>query len=62
MYRKTFEVTGYTYDAAAYCLDHKPAVPEDDLGIIFLGSEWDCVPTCDVCRDEIDVTVIGKDV
>ena len=58
-YRKTYEVTGYTHDGAAYCEDHRPKVAEAELGVIFLGSEWDSAPCCDVCFAPIDVTVIG---
>lgn len=57
-YRKAFEVTGYTFDGAAFCPDHKPDVPAEELGVIFLGEEFDSVPTCDVCHAEIDCTVL----
>lgn len=53
-YRKTYEVTGYTFNAAAYCPDHKPQAPDDEIGVIFLGDEWDGAPTCDVCHVEIE--------
>lgn len=59
-YRKTYEVTGYTHDGAAYCPEHVPDIPyRDAFGVIFLGDEWDSAPTCDVCHEEIDCTVIG---
>ena len=59
-YRKTYEVTGYTYNGAAYCVDHRPEDDGETLAVIFLGEEWDYEPTCDVCHAVIDVTVIGK--
>lgn len=57
-YRKTYEVTGYTYNASAYCVEHKPNVSEEELGVIFLGTEWDYAPCCDVCQGAIECTII----
>lgn len=57
-YRKVYEVTGYTFDAAAFCPNHKPDAPDEELGVIFLGEEFDSAPTCDVCHEEIDCTVL----
>ena len=59
-YRKTYEVTGYTFNGSAYCVDHKPNVADDELGVIFLGEEWDSAPTCDICHEPIEVTEIGQ--
>lgn len=67
--RKTYEVTGYTHsDGYALCCKHADYGNMDDdnniggkVQAIFLGDEWDYTPTCDVCNEEIDVTVIGED-
>ena len=57
MYRKTFEVTGYTHDGAAYCPDHRPSADTKEVGVIYLGDEWDCPgPSCDVCHELIECT------
>ena len=55
-YRKTYEVTGWAYDGAAYCTDHKPDTKAPNP--ITLGDEWNYTPTCDVCHAAIDVTVL----
>jgi hypothetical protein len=54
-YRKVYEVTGYVMGACAFCPEHKP---DGDPTPIFLGDEWDAAPTCDVCHEPIEVTVI----
>lgn len=56
-YRKVFEVTGYAFDGAAYCLAHRPDASDTDVAAIFLGTEWDCPgPCCDVCFERIECT------
>lgn len=63
MYRKTYEVTGYTSpDGAAYCLDHVPYnhdSAEADWHPIFLGTEFQGAPSCDVCFEPIECNDIG---
>lgn len=53
------DVIGYVYDGAAYCTDHKPAAPEDEVGAIFADSEADCPGnSCDVCHEHIDENLL----
>lgn len=55
MFRKTYEVTGYVEDGAAFCPEHKPG---GDPQPIFLGDEWEYAPTCDVCHEVIEVVAL----
>lgn len=62
-YRKVFEITGWyhvkitgwCHEGATFCDAHKPS---DEAYPIFLGTEFDCQPTCDVCNKTLEVTLI----
>lgn len=66
MGRKTYEVTGYACDGQIYCprcfedVKYSISVEHhiDQISPVFLSEEWDYQPTCDICNEPIDVTVI----
>ena len=60
--RKSYEVTGYTFNADTYCQN---CVSEEEIDSegnkaqpIFLSSEWDEKICCANCLEEIDVSII----
>ena len=63
--RKSYEITGYTFNADTYCTN---CVSEDEIDSennpanpIFLGSEWEHKIYCSNCNEEIDVSVIESE-
>ena len=48
----SYAPVGYTWNAAAYCPEHKPDAPEDEIGAIApWDSDYDWA--CDVCGKRI---------
>ncbi len=69
MYRKSYEVTGYTFDADCYCVmctllrfvnpDYAEDTEGNTISAIFLGDETDHMLCCGNCGEEIETNVIG---
>jgi hypothetical protein len=64
-----YDIVGYTFDGAAYCVECAEASalfdggkPDGEWVPIFASDEWDSAPTCYGCGEAIeDVTIIGAD-
>lgn len=62
---KSFHFSAVTYEGGIYCtkcLPHHANINSEEVHPIFADSEWDYIPTCDVCGHEHDyVTLLKED-
>lgn len=59
----TFDYYAVIYDGEIYCVECLPEnIDEEDIDPIFVGSEWDYIPSCCECNELHDyVTLINHD-
>lgn len=61
---KSYDYEAVAYESAVYCVDCLPkgvSVGSEDVCPIFADSEWDYIPTCDVCGAEHDYVTVLSD-
>ena len=50
---KAWDVIGYTFDGAAYCVDHGKDLPAEERRPIFAVDEVPAEWCCDTCHEPI---------